>query len=186
MRRFHHGTNATISTIDLSKSRSRTDFGKGFYMGNNLGEARKWAISQSMATETPTVMRYVLNKEIFNLDDPCLKRLWLSAPTAEWLDFVRDNRRIISQNAQSTEPRHDYDIVYGPIANDKVVDVVDEYIDGSITAEEAIRRVQVIPSVFQMSFHTPLALCYIDQSQTEYQQKLKVGTWSAWEKVPLL
>jgi len=48
MRRFHHGTNMVINSIDLGKSRSRTDFGKGFYLGSNLGEARKWAISQSL------------------------------------------------------------------------------------------------------------------------------------------
>ena len=73
MKRFHHGTNMVISSIDLDKGRSRTDFGKGFYLGNNLGEARKWAISQSMATETPTVMRYVLSDTIFNFDDSSLK-----------------------------------------------------------------------------------------------------------------
>ena len=67
MRRFHHGTNRVIGTIDLSLSRSRTDFGKGFYMGNNLGVARKWAVSQSMAAEIPTVMRYVLSDALFNL-----------------------------------------------------------------------------------------------------------------------
>jgi hypothetical protein len=49
MRRFHHGTNLVIGAIDLYRSRARTDFGKGFYMGNNLGEARKWAVSQTIA-----------------------------------------------------------------------------------------------------------------------------------------
>jgi hypothetical protein len=152
-------------------------------MGNNLGEARKWAISQSMTTEIPIVMRYALSGEIFNLNNNILKRLWFSSPTVEWLDFVRDNRRFVAQNAMNSEPRHDYDIVYGPIADDKVVDVVDEYIDGLITVEEAILRVKVIPSVFQMSFHTPLALSHIDQSLTEYQHRIKGSTWSAWERM---
>jgi hypothetical protein len=183
MKSFYHGTNIVIDAIDLNLCRSRTDFGKGFYMGNNLGEARKWAMSQSMTTEIPTVMRYALNSEIFNLNDSNLKRLWFSSPAVEWLDFVRDNRRFVAPYAKNFEPRHDYDIVYGPIADDKVVDVVDEYIDGLITAEEAILRVKVIPSVFQMSFHTPLALSYIDQSLTEYQQRIKGSTWSAWVKV---
>ena len=31
MRRFYHGTNIVIGDIDLSHSRSRTDFGKGFH-----------------------------------------------------------------------------------------------------------------------------------------------------------
>jgi len=183
MRRFHHGSNSVIYDINLNICRSRTDFGKGFYMGNNLGEARKWAISQSMATETPIVMRYVLNDSIFNFSDRTLKRLWFSTPTVAWLNFVRDNRRLIDSTAQCSEPRHSFDIVYGPIADDKVVDVVDDYIDGLITDEEAILRVKVIPSVFQISFHTPLALCYIDQTQTDYQQRVNGSIWSAWENV---
>ena len=111
MRRFHHGTNTVIDAIDLSLCRSRTDFGKGFYMGNNLGEARKWAISQSMVAETPIVMRYVLSSEVFNSNDSNLKRLWFSSPTVQWLDFVRDNRRLIAPSTHSSEPRHGYDIV---------------------------------------------------------------------------
>ena len=182
MRRFHHGTFAKIGAIDLNKSRSRTDFGKGFYMGNNLGVARKWAISQSMASDTPVVVRYVLRDEIFDLCEGSLNRLWFTAPTVEWLDFVRDNRRIDVPNAPDKEPRHDFDIVYGPIANDKVADVVDEYVDGLITADEAIQRVKVVPSVFQMSFHTSLALTYVDQQLTEYQWRGKSNKWSAWEK----
>jgi len=182
MKRFHHGTNMVINTIDLGKGRSRTDFGKGFYLGSNLGEARKWAISQSMATETPIVMRYVLSDAVFDFDDSSLSRLWFSSPTVEWLNFVRDNRRMIASNAQNIEPRHDYDVVYGPIANDKVVDVVDEYIDGLLTAEEAILRVKVIPSVFQLSFHTPLSLTYINQTLTEFQRRIKNNKWSEWER----
>ena len=184
MRRFHHGTNKVIGAINLGYSRSRTDFGKGFYLGNNLGVVRKWAISQSMATETPTVMRYTLNDILFNLNDNGLNRLWFTSPTVEWLNFVRDNRKVDTQNVVNTEPRHDYDIVYGPIANDRVVDVVDEYVDGLITVEEAIQRIKVMPSVFQMSFHTPLAISCIDQTLTEYQQLIvKSKKWSVWSKV---
>jgi len=90
LRHFYHGTNVVIGNIDLSHSRSRTDFGKGFYMGNNLGMARRWAVSQSTIAETPTVMRYTLSDTVFNFNDSGLKRLWFTAPTVEWLDFVRD------------------------------------------------------------------------------------------------
>jgi hypothetical protein len=182
MKRFYHGTNNKIGKIDLNRCRNRTDFGKGFYMGTNLGEARKWATSQSMRHETPTVMKYVLDDVIFKLDDTHLKRLWFNTPTVQWLDFVRDNRRIIAPSSSNREPRHDYDIVYGPIANDKVVDVVDEYIDGLINVDEAIRRVQVIQSVFQMSFHTPFAISFIKQESTEYQQRIKTNKWTEWKK----
>ena len=40
---LYHGTNQIIREIDLSKGNLRTDFGKGFYLGSNLGVARDWA-----------------------------------------------------------------------------------------------------------------------------------------------
>jgi hypothetical protein len=83
MKRFYHGTNMPFGKIDFSRCRLRTDFGKGFYIGTNLGVARRWAASQSMVHETATVMRYVLNDVIFNLNDNTLKRLWFSAPLLE-------------------------------------------------------------------------------------------------------
>jgi hypothetical protein len=181
MKHYYHGTNILIGEIDIRRSRLRTDFGKGFYVGTNLGEARKWAASQSMLHETPTVIRYTLSDVIFNLNDNSLRRLWFSAPTVEWLDFVRDNRRLVAPDSLQKEPRHDYDVVYGPVANDKVVDVVDDYIDGKVTADEAIARVRVIKSVYQISFHTALSLSYINQSLTEFQQRLHKKKWSEWK-----
>ena len=43
---LYHGTTEIITKIDFSKSNLRTDFGKGFYMGSKLGEARNWAIGK--------------------------------------------------------------------------------------------------------------------------------------------
>ena len=183
MKHLYHGTNMIIHDIDLSKSRFRTDFGRGFYLGTNLGEARKWAISQSMAIEMPTVMRFAIDDIVFNTNDNGLKKLWFATPSVQWLNFVRDNRKRVTTIETGSEPRHDFDVVYGPIANDKVVDVIDEYIDGDISADEAILRVKVIPSVFQMSFHTLLALSYINEALTEYQLRGKNNSWSAWKSI---
>ena len=60
---------------------------------------------------------------------------------------------------------------------------IDLSIDGIVTAEEAVKRAMVLPSVFQMSFHTLLALSFIKQELTEYQQQLSGNKWSEWEKV---
>ena len=176
IRHYYHGTTDVIETIDLSKSRFRTDFGKGFYLGTNLGIARDWAIDKTGIMGVPTVMRYVLDEVLFN--DEKIGKLWFDEPTSEWLDFIRDNRRIVSSDAPlSAEPRHSHDFVFGPIANDKIADVVDEYLDGHITTEEAIHRVRVMPSVFQLSLHTPLALSFLRAAG--FQQR-RSGKWSAW------
>ena len=44
---FYHGTDRVINEIDLRKSRLRTDFGRGFYLSDKLGNARDWAIDKS-------------------------------------------------------------------------------------------------------------------------------------------
>ena len=172
---MYHGTDQIISAIDLSKSRLRTDFGRGFYLSDKLGNARAWAIDKSSVLGTPTVMRYEIDDAVFTVSG--VKYLRFDKPTFEWLDFVRDNRRRIPEKADSQEPRHSYDIVTGPIANDKVAIAVDKYCRGLKTAKETLEEVQTIKEVFQMSFHTPLAFKYI--KSVVYSQRVN-KRWSGF------
>lgn len=172
---FYHGTNDMIGYIDLDKCRLRTDFGKGFYISSKLAPAREWAVSKSGYSGVPTVMRYEINKDIWS--DGSLRILRFDNPSKQWLDFIRDNRQVNLVSAISSEPRHTYDVVSGPIANDKVADVVAVYCLGKINAEDAISKVKALPSVFQLSLHTALALSYI--KSVAYSQR-KGGKWSSW------
>ena len=81
------------------------------------------------------------------------------AYTEEWAHFVYDHR---------TEPHgrtlHNYDIVYGPIANDRVGAQIARYKQGYITFDEFLRRIQYIKGItFQYAFCTQRA---IDKLQT--------------------
>jgi len=172
---FYHGTNGLIGNIDFAKCRLRTDFGKGFYISSKLAPAREWAVGKSGYFGVPTVMRYEIDRNIWN--DGLLSILRFDNPSKQWLNFIRDNRRVNTVSGKSSEPRHTYDVVSGPIANDKVADVVAVYCLGRISAEDAISKVNALPSVFQLSLHTDLALNYI-QSVTFSQRK--GGKWSSW------
>ena len=172
---LYHGTSQKLEDIDFNKSRLRTDFGKGFYMSDKLGNARDWAVDRSDISEVPTVIRYNVSNKIFV--DENVSRLRFDNPTMEWLNFVRDNRRKVSDNGNNKEPRHSYDVVSGPIANDKVAIAVDKYCRGKLTAEETLHEIKAIKNVFQLSMHTQLALTYI-QSVTYSQYKNK--KWSDW------
>jgi hypothetical protein len=175
---LYRGTNQIVREIDLNKGRLRTDFGKGYYLGSNLGVAREWAKSRAAFSGTPIVMRYNLDFDVFNDENvnPCK----FDNPTVEWLNFVRDNRRKNAKGLNSAEPRHNFGIVFGAIANDKVNFVVDDYIKGLLTVEEAIKKVRALQSVFQVSIHTPTALIYLADSNVEYQKLLDTETWSEW------
>ncbi|MDR2569120.1 MAG: DUF3990 domain-containing protein [Oscillospiraceae bacterium] len=170
-----HGTDRKIGAIDFTKSRLRTDFGRGFYLSDKLGNARNWAIDKSSIFDVPTVMRYNVKDEA--LYDNVLKRRRFDNPTIEWLDFVRDNRQKSKIGSNNKEPRHFYDIVSGPMANDKVAIAVDKYCRGVLTVEEALNEVMAIKNVFQLSMHTLLALTYIQSvSYSQYKNK----KWSEW------
>jgi len=173
---LYHGTNVIIFTIDFEKSNLRTDFGKGFYLGSKLGEARKWAIGKAGFSGVPIIMRYVISDNI--LHDSCVNPRRFDLPDIDWLNFVKENRRKDETGESSGEPRHSFGAVSGPIADDKANIVVAKYCSGEIDAHEALRMIRTIPSVFQLSVHTQLALSYV--VSVEYQQRIANGKWSEW------
>jgi len=66
--------------------------------------------------------------------------------------------------------------VSGAIADDKVVDVVAEYLRGKITNVEAIRCAKALPKTYQLSLHTLAAINFVDDINVTYRQ-LKKGRW---------
>jgi hypothetical protein len=46
---LYHGTYLVIETINLSKCKNRTDFGKGFYLTDKIGTAQIWALDTELA-----------------------------------------------------------------------------------------------------------------------------------------
>jgi len=172
---LYHGTNQKLEVIDFNRCRLRTDFGKGFYMSDKLGNARDWAVDKSGVLETPTVMRYEIIDTLFQ--DEIISRLRFEKPTLEWLDFVRDNRSKVTNRTDTKEPRHSFDVVSGPIANDKVAIAVDHYCRGKLTAEETLIEVKAIKNVFQLSMHTQLTLSYIQSASYSQLNNKRWGEW---------
>ena len=171
---YYHGTNMLIGAIDLSKSRMRTDFGKGFYLANMLETAQGWAARRAILSGgTPTVMRYEFKDDLFSLSGV----RFASNPSTEWLEFISLNRRLSKTSLPDKEPRHEYNWVSGPIANDDIADVVDEYLEGDITSEDAIRRARALPQTYQLSVHTLLAVQLIENEKVSYKQ-FKNGRWT--------
>ena len=68
----------------------------------------------------------------------------------EWFDYIISNRRGISED--------DYDIVIGPVANDGTYEVINLYIRGIITKEQAIVQLKTYKLKDQYTFKTMLAL----------------------------
>ena len=153
MMTLYHGSNTTIEEIDLAKSRPNKDFGKGFYLSADKQQA--WRMGEFKAlTEggVPVMNTYSFDDSILTSGE--LKVLAFEDYSREWADFVFLNR-----NNKSSQPVHDYDIVYGPIANDRVGLQMGKYEAGDITLDQLLENLKYMKGVtFQFFFGTERAI----------------------------
>ena len=68
---------------------------------------------------------------------------WTHSYNLEWLEYVVDCRR--GGNMQNS-----FDIVEGGVANDNVIDTVEDYENGVITAEQALGQLKYKPVNHQL------------------------------------
>lgn len=154
--RLYHGTIYDITEIDLSRSNLAKDFGRGFYLSPERQQAEHWAIFKSvLQNRTPRVYEFEFDESVLEDDGLSVKRF--DGYTEEWAEFILANRKNLSgQNV------HNYDIVIGPIANDKVGVQIRNYIEGSISFEIFIERLKYMKGItFQYFFGTEKAVGYL-------------------------
>ena len=153
MIRLYHGSTVNIERIDLQKSRPNKDFGRGFYLSADRQQA--WRMGEFKAlTEggAPVMNTYLFDETVLSSGE--LRVLTFEGYTREWAEFIFLNR-----NNRSAAPAHDYDIVYGPIANDRVGVQIGKYEAGDITLEQFLVNLKYMKGVtFQYFFGTERAL----------------------------
>jgi len=127
---LYHGSYIEVVKPDLSFSRDNLDFGKGFYVTPIKEHAVKWSarfkrrrghsVVSHYAVSDMTVLTHEANTKIFE------------TYSEEWLEFIIACR---SGNDSS-----DFDVVIGGIANDKVFDTIQLYLDGLVDKSAALQR----------------------------------------------
>lgn len=144
--RLYHGSNVEVRKPSLRLSRKKTDFGRGFYTTTNAEQAEHWTSIKIERAKTGrrVVSAFEVADEL--LTNPGLKIREFNGPDEAWLNFVVDSRKGIE---------HDYDLVFGPVANDKVFTVVNLYESGVLDAPAAIAELKAYKTYNQLSFHTP-------------------------------
>lgn len=154
--KLYHGTVYDITEIDLSKSNSAKDFGKGFYLSSDKLQAERWAAFKSIQLNgTPKVYVFEFNEYLFENSELSVKRF--DGYTEEWAEFIFANRKNLSE-----QNIHNYDIVIGPIANDKVGAQIRNYVEGNISFEIFIERLKYMKGItFQYFFGTEKAIKYL-------------------------
>ena len=146
---LYHGTNINFSTIDLSASHKGKDFGKGFYLSDNESQAYDFAVFKSIQLGgTPIVHSFKFDESM--LSSGTLNYLCFQKYSREWANFVLANRR----NTQK-ENIHAHDIVYVPIAHDKVGVQIRNFMEGNIDFDTFLKKLAFMKGItFQYFFGT--------------------------------
>ncbi len=128
--RVFHGSYTEIQKIDLSKCQENKDFGKGFYVTKIREQAEKWAkIIGEIHQTKGFVTEFIFYERVFS--EKKLKTLRFDTYNDEWFDFI-----ILNRNLETIEQQHDYDIIEGPVADDKVQKRITRYLEGMISRED--------------------------------------------------
>ena len=149
---LYHGTNIDFETIDLTKSKPNKDFGQGFYLSADYNQAMDMAKTkvEQLETGTPIVLAYEVDEQQMAK----LKIQRYNEYSEEWAKFILLNRR-----NSTPKPIHDYDIVIGPIANDRVGVQLWKYETQSIDLPTLVRNLQHMKGItFQYFFGTEQAI----------------------------
>ena len=160
---LYHGTNVKITRIDLSLGHKGKDFGQGFYLSVDKQQAMLMA-ERTVEREgcgTPVLNAYLFDET--NLDrNPDLRVKVFDNYTIEWAEFI-----LLNRSNRSSTPAHNYDIVYGPIADDKVGVQINRYKLRYIPIEELIRQLKFLRPTFQYYFGTEKSLTYLKSIDNE-------------------
>ena len=150
---LYHGSNVAIDHIELEKSKPFTDFGQGFYLSENEEQALDMAQLKALTFGgKPFVSKFEFDTSLMHNSDLRIKIF--KEYSEEWADFVFANR-------EGTDVEH-YDIVYGPIANDKVGLQIRKLKDGSIDKTEFLNRLKYMKGItFQYYFGTERAIKHL-------------------------
>lgn len=131
---LYHGSYTIVADPLVDFGRRCLDFGNGFYLTKLRDQAEYWA---QVVTERKK-RHGIPQLNIYQFDETLAQQCrWLRFEeyNIEWLDYVvacRAGENLWEQ----------YDIVEGGVANDNVIDTVEDYTQGIITAEQALGQLR--------------------------------------------
>ena len=135
----YHGSSTIVNIPKIIIGKYTKDFGYAFYCTKMKEQAEKWA--RRNATSVVNIFEYDENN---NLNVKVFEEM-----TEEWLDMIIACRAGVM---------HNYDIVIGPMADDKVYNFVAGVIDGTIPREVFMVYAKFMHPTHQIAFCTEAAL----------------------------
>jgi hypothetical protein len=147
-----HGSDTTVTIIDLQKCKPNRDFGRGFYVTKLREQAENMAKRVARYSKNPpAVTEYEFDEYAY--EDSELNVLQFAAYDEKWLDFV-----VLNRIADKRKQAHSYDIVEGPVADDRITRNITKYLKNKITKEEFLKMLEHSEPNHQICFCTAPAL----------------------------
>lgn len=147
--KLYHGSLEIVTKPEIRVPNRTLDYGSGFYTTTSYNQALTWVKRrmEEQKSDKGFVNTYELDESALN----DLRCLYFDSLTEEWVDFVMKNR---TQRGYI----HDYDVVYGPVANDRVYAAFALYEGGILDKQSLIAELKTYKLVDQYLFHTSDAL----------------------------
>lgn len=127
---FHGAKNIIDLPLDLKYSKENNDFGRGFYLGENFEQASTYIAT----TSSKYVYSFSLDKKNFKIEKFNVNTEWMLAIAyyRGWLTQYKHSE-IINNIIEKVE---NADIIIAPIADNRMFDLIWEFVDGTITNEQ--------------------------------------------------
>ena len=158
--KLYHGSHIEVKNPKILTSSRVGDFGRGFYTTSSLEQARRWAQIRAMQEDLSAGV-----VTMFDVPDQLFVHPELQIKSFEnadevWLDFVLANRKDVNFE-------HEFDLVRGPVANDRVYVCLNMLEDGLADRETVIKKLKTYVLADQILFHTAKSLLFLEYAATE-------------------
>ena len=153
--KLYHGSNVEVKQLAIKTS----DFGPAFYTTSSLSQAQEWAKTKKMRRKKgePTVSCYDFDEK---LAKEHLNTKHFFFPDEDWLTFIVANRRAIYKGKK-------YDLVIGPVADDRTIIVIDNYMKGLLNPKMALEALEPQKLTDQYAFLTKKSISYLKYEGVE-------------------
>lgn len=149
--KVYHGSSESVESPLAEIGRRNLDFGKGFYVTRLKDQAQKWAglVASRKSPDGIGIVSTYEYDEKSSINAGFIYKHF-DEYDMEWLDFVVSCRQ--------GKDLSDYDVVEGGVANDQVIDTVEDYENGRITAEQALDQLRYKKTNNQICFRSQDAI----------------------------
>lgn len=130
MRTMYHGAPHIVNAPLCHIGRDNLDFGKGFYLTDIRKQAVDWATRVTNLGLPQWLNIYELDDDYILSNSNCKI---FKAYDEEWLQFIVNSRN-------GKQPWLGYDYIEGGIADDRVITTIEDYLNGDISMEFALKR----------------------------------------------